>query len=317
MRSLLRTVLRRALERSTRLRGAVAGALGRHLTPLDLDFLRSLQSGVTLDLDRQLAYRSSGTPRERALDSVLWSMLWEASAARLHGAPCPARVEFRLRGRRFVMELDLAECPECGYLVRNPTVELTAQLLVGGDTMLDVGANAGFHALTAACFFRRVLAFEPTPETAARLERNVTLSGAANVRVERVALSNRAGESSLVVNPSHCGANRIGDGDGARVPLRRLDDVLAECGDAATRIDFVKIDVEGHECEVAEGAQATFARHTPTLFVEFNSADQFARFRHLLPDPYRAFRVDVDGTRTAIADGAQAVAARDVTFLVP
>jgi FkbM family methyltransferase len=247
--------------------------------------------------------------------SVFWSMLWEASAARRHKGPLLKRVEVRLRGKRFIMDIDLAESPECGYLLRNPTIHITAQLLGGGGTMLDVGANVGFHALTAALFYKHVVAFEPTPETAARLEHNVELSNFSNVRVERIALSNRDGDASFAVNPAHCGSNRLSDArdNGAtsiRVSLRRLDSMLDSLGS----VDLLKIDVEGHECEVIEGGRALLNRDRPTLIVEFNEAAQFDRFRSLLPQGYRAVRVALDGSTKSINDGALAVAVRDVTF---
>lgn len=311
MSALLRRLLQRAIERSPRLRGAVAGALGRQLTDLDLDFLRALPDGLVVDLDRQLdASRASPD-----LPSVFWSMLWEASAARRLGASCPKRVEFRLGGRRFTMELDLAESPECGYLLRNPTVAITRRLLAGGETMLDIGANAGFHALSAALFFRRVVACEPTPATADRLARNVAISGFDHVTVERIALSDRAGEALLRIERGHCGSNRLGSGDaeGIRVPIETLDalDARSRLG----RVDFIKIDVEGHECEVAAGARSVLERDRPTLMVEFNTPELFERFRTLLPSGYRSLHDRPDGTTGPIASGNEAVAARDVMFV--
>ncbi|MDZ4831832.1 MAG: FkbM family methyltransferase [Phycisphaerae bacterium] len=311
MQRLVRSVLRRAVDRSPRVRAMLAGMLGHQLRSIDLDFLAALPAGLVVDLDHQFELER----REPGMPSILWSILWEASAARRYGKPYPTRVEYRLRGKRFTMELDLAESPECGYLLRNPTIRLTAQLLTGGATMLDIGANAGFHALTAALFFRRVVAFEPTPATAARLERNVALSQFAHVDVQRVALSDRDGEATFQVNPIHCGANRLADSERAptsavRVELRRLDALMPTLG----TVDMIKIDVEGHECEVLAGGLALIARDRPTLVVEFNTPPQFERFRAMLPPGYRALKVDLDGGTTALADASAAVTARDVTF---
>ncbi len=301
-----------------RFRGMVAGMLGHHLTATDLAFLRALPDGLVVDLTAQLAEEE----RDPGLPSVLWSILWEASAARALGDRCLKRVQFRLGERRFTMELDLTESPECGYILRNPTVRLT-HLLAGfagkGRTMLDIGANAGFHALTAGLFFRRVIAFEPTPATAARLERNIMLSALRHIDVKRCALSNREGEARFTINERHCGANRIGGaGDASAadasiaVPLRTLDGMADEIG----RVDFVKIDVEGHECEVLEGARKTVEQDRPLLFVEFNRPEQFDRFRGMLP---RGYVASAPGTRgaadgTIVTTGTEAVRARDVLF---
>lgn len=298
--------------RTPRFRGMVAGMLGHHLSGIDLDFLRALPDGLIVDLDRQL----EAELRDPGLPSVFWSLLWEASAAKALGDRCLKRVHFSLRGQRFTMELDLAESPECGYILRNPTVKLT-RLLAGfagrGRTMLDVGANAGFHALTAGLFFRRVVAFEPTPATATRLERNIMLSALRHIDVKRFALSNRIGEASFAVDPGHCGANRIGDRPAAQsitVPLRTLDSIAADVG----RIDFIKIDVEGHECEVLEGAKETIAQDRPHLFVEFNEPEHFNRFKAMLPRGYVASAPAIDGPGTIVTSGAAAVEVRDVLF---
>ncbi|MBL9121099.1 MAG: FkbM family methyltransferase [Phycisphaerae bacterium] len=319
MRRLLRPLLERAMQ-SPRFRGMVAGMLGRHLQELDLDFLRAIPDGLTVDLDRQLEQER----RDPGLPSVFWSILWEASAARALGDSARKDVHFTLRGKRFSMELDLAESPECGYLLRNPTVRLT-RLLAGfegrGRTMLDVGANVGFHTLTAGLFFRRVVAFEPTPATAERLERNVMSSALRHIDVKRCALSNRRGEAAFTVDRGHCGANRLDGptphgGETIRVPLMTLDELARSSPGGLGRIDFIKIDVEGHECEVLEGGLETIRHDRPQLFVEFNTPDQFDRFRSLLPEGYRSVRPDANGSLQPIADGRTAVEARDVLFLV-
>ncbi len=292
----------------------LAGLLGHHLTTLDIDFLRSLPDGLVVDLDRQLDLERS----EPGLPSLLWSILWEASAARRLPPGFTKQVTFSLRGHRFTMELDLSESPECGYLLRNPTVAITRRLLRGGSTMLDIGANAGFHAISAGLLYRSVIAFEPTPATFARLERNIALSQLPNVRALAIALSDREGEASFAINPAHCGANRLADAPGAAagqtvtVRLRTLDslDAAASVGP----IDFMKIDVEGHECEVIAGASKVIGRDRPTIVAEFNSPELFDRFRSLLPSGYRAVRDRSDGTSVPVAGGQEAVAARDVVF---
>jgi FkbM family methyltransferase len=330
----LRSLVELALDRSPRLHGMLAGALGRRLAPLDLDVLRALPDGLVVDLDRQLALAVA----DDALPSTLWSILWEASRTRLIEGPCLKRVHFALGGRRFTMHLDLAESPECGYLVRNPTAKLTALLctrrLSGrARTMLDIGANAGFHALTAGLLFERTIAFEPTPATAARLERNVAESRGSKVEVRRVALGEHRGTAAFLVEDGHCGANRIAQpsrgapgrstrGATIDVPVERLDD-LPELAAGSKPIDFVKIDVEGHECAVLAGGRAVVARDRPELFVEFNEPEHFDRFRALLPPGYEArsprLVVGPDGApkvdHDPVRSGSDAVLVRDVWFV--
>jgi FkbM family methyltransferase len=314
VKALLRSILDRAA-RSPRMRGLLAGTVGAHLTELDRDFLKAIPDGTVVDLDRQLAMADT----DPSLPSLLWSVLWEASARGAVEPGLKKRVEYRLAGKTFKMELDLGESPECGYLLRNPTPMLTGLLRAGGDLCLDIGANAGFHALTAGLFFKKVVAIEPTPATAERLRTNVVLSGFWHVRVEPIALGDADGEATLAVTPGHCGTNRIADGGrgGVRVPVRTLDALAidAEGGLAGHRVDFIKIDVEGHERAVLAGGRETIARDRPDLFVEFNSAAAFEGFAAMLPKGYRAMApIGTKGQVRAIERTADAVAVRDVLF---
>ncbi len=313
MKALLRKLLDRAA-RSPRMRGLLAGTVGAHLTELDRDFLKAIPDGTVVDLDRQLAM-ADGDP---TLPSLLWSVLWEAGA---RGAVAPGlkkRVDYRLAGKTFKMELDLGESPECGYLLRNPTPMLTGLLMAGGDLCLDIGANAGFHTLTAGLFFKKVVAIEPTPATAERLRTNVVLSGFWHVRVEPIALGDADGEATLAVTPGHCGTNRIASGGGGvRVPVRTLDALAIdpEGGLAGHRVDFIKVDVEGHERAVLKGGRETIARDRPDLLVEFNSAAAFEGFAAMLPKGYRAMApIGTKGQIRPIGRAADAVAVRDVLF---
>lgn len=312
MKALLRKLLDRAA-RSPRVQAVLAGTVGSRLTDLDRDFLRAIPDGTVIDLDRQLALADE----DPALPSLLWSVLWEASARGTVPPGLRKRVEYRLAGKSFKMELDLGESPECGYLVRNPTPMLTGLLKAGGDLCLDVGANAGFHALTAGLFFKKVVAIEPTPATAERLRSNVVLSGFWHVRVEPIALGERDGEATLTMTPGHCGTNRIASGAGLAVAVRTLDSLAsnAETGLAGHRIDFIKIDVEGHEGSVLAGGREMIARHRPDLFVEFNSGASFEAFRAALPKGYRAMApTGTTGQVRPVERTADAIAVRDVLF---
>ena len=80
------------------------------------------------------------------------------------------------------------------------TVRAFAALLAPGMTVMDIGANVGQFTLVAA---RRVgpsgrlHAFEPTPELAAHILRNLELNGLENVAVNAVAVSDVAGRATL------------------------------------------------------------------------------------------------------------------------
>lgn len=284
MRSMIRGAVRRICRGRPRVQWMLHGILIEATDPRDFRLLAdSIADGVRRDLDAELA--SPAPPV-----SLLWSMLWEGARLGRFGGRCPKRAVFRFAGGEFQMELDLAESPECGYLLRHPAPPIARLVREGGRTMLDVGANAGLHALCGRSTFARVHAFEPNPTTAERLARNVRLSGAEeHVRVHRVALSDRSGSALISVEPGHSGASRLG-GDPSGSAEVRLDtlDAIAE-REGIAQVDLVKIDVEGHEASVVRGGRRLLERDRPRIVVELGGVERLRAFRPLLPEGYRIF----------------------------
>ena len=133
---------------------------------------------------------------------------------------------------------------------------------------VDVGANKGVWTWFLARMVPVVHAFEPNPKAFAVLRRGA----AANVVCRSVALSDSSGTASLNVPKSTKGYSNQGSTlrtlpEGRRhaslvVETARLDDLELR------NVGFMKIDVEGHESPVLEGARETLARCRPVLVVE-------------------------------------------------
>lgn len=146
-----------------------------------------------------------------------------------------------------------------------------------GMTMIDVGANEGLFALLAAGKVGAtgtVWAFEPSPRERGVLEAALATQPHLRVRVFPVALGNRNGTALLkLAEPTHAGQNTLGafgypigsSGDHP-VSMRRLDDLVEE--NRLDRVDMIKVDVEGAESLVLEGAQKTLNRFRPQLLME-------------------------------------------------
>jgi FkbM family methyltransferase len=140
----------------------------------------------------------------------------------------------------------------------------------GGDAVVEAGANMGAHTVPLARLAGAggaVLAFEPQPFLYQVLCANLALNSITNVRAEKCGLGNR--QQTLRVPPLDYGA-RLSFGSisleladaGEPVPIKRLDSYgLAKC-------DFIKIDVEGMEQQVLEGASGTIERLRPLIYVE-------------------------------------------------
>ncbi|MHB8503924.1 MAG: FkbM family methyltransferase [Candidatus Acidiferrales bacterium] len=142
-------------------------------------------------------------------------------------------------------------------------VRFVQRLLRPGMTVLDIGAHHGLYTvLTAKRVGRRgrVIAFEPSPRECRRLAKHVRVNRCRNVEVEACALGNQCGEAEFyVVDGFRDWGNSLRrpavpePTRQVRVPVRRLDDVLAERG--IGHVDFLKLDAEGGELAVLEGAK--------------------------------------------------------------
>jgi FkbM family methyltransferase len=154
---------------------------------------------------------------------------------------------------------------------------LVRTLLAPGDTFLDVGASIGRWTLPAAKMVGpagRVLAFEPVQRMAGALRKSAWANRFAQVRVFEVALSNCAGEADFSVEKENSGGSRLGrmpddsrrTFSSHRVKVSTLDDIVRAEG--LKTVALVKIDVEGFEAEVLQGATRTLMELRPALYFE-------------------------------------------------
>jgi FkbM family methyltransferase len=142
-----------------------------------------------------------------------------------------------------------------------------------GDHFVDVGANSGSYTILAcAAAGARGHAFEPVPATFARLTDNVRLNRLED-RVHCVRSAVGASAASIRFTSGFDTTNHaLAAGDSAdgsiEVPVVPLDAALA--GDAP---DLMKVDVEGFETHVIDGAAATLAdRRLNAVVMELNGA---------------------------------------------
>jgi FkbM family methyltransferase len=166
--------------------------------------------------------------------------------------------------RRIAREIRTGE-PELGAL---------AQLVGRGGTAIDVGANQGFYAFALARIADRVVAFEPNPDYVMFARR--MLRGRAEVF--ELALSDKPGRGTFYVPLADDGTvlhfagslKRTHDQFEKRrtydVEISTLDDVGRRHG--ITDVRFIKVDVEGSEREVLDGARGIIARDHPVILLE-------------------------------------------------
>lgn len=189
------------------------------------------------------------------------------------------------------------------------TVSLSEPELLGlaefvrpGAVCFDIGAAYGMYTYPLARLAGpagQVHSFEPLPVPYRILDAGRRASGARNIRITNAALGSSTGWQRLTLPyrfglPIHGWAHvqeglkhpgRFTATRTLEVPIYTVDRVceLREI----SRVDFMKVDVEGFEPEVLKGAESTIARHRPTLLLEIED-------RHL--DKYGKSATDVAGS---------------------
>ena len=157
------------------------------------------------------------------------------------------------------------------------TASLFSRLLQPGMTVFDVGSNIGYYTLLAARAVGpegQVHAFEATPAVAKRLAENVALNRFANVTVNHLAVCDREGDVEFNLQEDSEGNSMVVSDPGhasVSVPATTLDAYVSRQG--ISRVDLIKIDVEGVEGLVLEGARTLLGgTQPPVLIIESNPA---------------------------------------------
>lgn len=191
-------------------------------------------------------------------------------------------------------------------------------LATGAGTILDIGANIGWHTVRMAKRHPQahVHAFEPMPVSYRFLERNIAVNGVEQrVSCHNCGLAQQSGSFEFFA-PSAGGVNaslrNVSQSSDAAVVIGvvlTLDQWLTSQNNIA--LDFIKCDVEGAELPVFLGGKETLRQHRPAVFSEllrkwsrpfgYHPNDLLAFFREL---GYRCYAVGAVGARhiTAVTD---------------
>jgi FkbM family methyltransferase len=154
------------------------------------------------------------------------------------------------------------------------------QVINSTRDMVEVGANVGSHTVAlarlASAHGRRLMAVEPQPVLFQNLCANLALNALFNVQAENCACAADTG-SLWFAPPDYTAPGNFGGvsmqttaAAGQRVRCQRLDDLL----DSSWDVGFLKIDVEGFEQSVLQGAAHTLARCRPVVYVENDRVDK-------------------------------------------
>jgi len=152
------------------------------------------------------------------------------------------------------------------------TTGIIKDIIKEGDTVVDVGANIGYYTLLFSKLvgaWGTVYAFEPEPTNFSILKKNLEMNYASNVISVPKAVADTSGSVKLYIHETNPGGHTImdvyDDLKGITVDCITLNEYLK-----GKKINFIKIDVEGAEPNVIEGAKEVFDNYTGILF-EFNT----------------------------------------------
>jgi FkbM family methyltransferase len=154
------------------------------------------------------------------------------------------------------------------------STQVVKSLVRRGDIVLDVGANIGYYSVLLSRLVGdqgKVISFEPTDHYGKVLEMNIRANSLENVEIIKVGLSNKQQELDIQIGQSSATLHVPGNQklmSSEKVKLITLDDFLEE--HPLPKIDFIKIDVDGHEPLFFEGAWKTLEKFEPTVLLEVN-----------------------------------------------
>ena len=156
--------------------------------------------------------------------------------------------------------------PEYQIAVRNRSIGLCSKR----RTALDIGANVGLWSRDLVDNFAKVVAFEPVAVFRECLEKNVS---GPNFFISPLALGDHDTQATMIITEgnsghSHLDPDTLGTGD---VQVVKLDNLNME------DVDYIKIDCEGYEYRVLQGAEQTVKRCRPIMVIEQKPHDAYSK----------------------------------------
>jgi FkbM family methyltransferase len=161
-----------------------------------------------------------------------------------------------------------------------------------GYVALDIGGNIGLQSIRMSqCCGNEglVYAFEPLKHIQQKFAKNIMLNNCSNVTLFPFALSNTAGSIAVKIdeqvwNQGTFSLNQTNGGQTLQQIEIKTGDTLPEIQNL-TRLDLIKIDVEGFELQVLQGLADTLAKHKPRIIFEYD-INYWASTKQLIADGY-------------------------------
>jgi FkbM family methyltransferase len=154
--------------------------------------------------------------------------------------------------------------------------DLLKKMLRPNDVFIDIGANIGYFSLLSATVSPsvKVISFEPVKDLFQKMNENLSINGSKNIVAINAAIGEMNEQRELYLStPDNLGMSSFHQpenysGRKEKVEVIAFDDWFKTSG--LTKIDLIKLDVEGSELAALKGMNAVLEKQKPALIVEIN-----------------------------------------------
>ena len=187
-------------------------------------------------------------------------------------------------------------------------LQLLRNFVNEGNVFIDAGANIGLYSLHASKWVGsggRVISFEPLSANFSSLTDHISMNKLSNVRPEKLALGNKNDLVTIAYDPTEknlgmASTNHSDKGVKEKIKMITLDSYLHDHAADLKRVDFIKIDIEGHEYAALTGMHSTLTTFRPALLIEIledttNPANEQNILEYLKKMGYRKFFINDSG----------------------
>lgn len=163
------------------------------------------------------------------------------------------------------------------YQFMNKIIEDNYHLKRNSVNVIDIGAQVGLYSFFAKFLdYTNFYSFEPFPKSYQLLNENLQLNNIKNVKTFNIGLSNEIGTTYLNSCINHNGFHTLGDNlirfkqdecKPVEIQTNTIDNLFFNQN---IKVDYIKIDTEGWEYNILQGAVNTLKNHKPVLQLEWN-----------------------------------------------
>lgn len=134
------------------------------------------------------------------------------------------------------------------------------------NTYIDIGAHIGTTVLPFSRLYKSVFAFEANKDNYKLLEENIKINRIEHCKIYNTGVYNKSTVGNMLQHGNNSGCFYFKESIGGDTTTIKIDDIL----DASIKVDFIKIDTEGSELYVLEGAEKCLTTNKPLIQIELN-----------------------------------------------